>query len=272
MGASRAANRAASRAAWTNRVDPRVKWAATLALVVVFVSLRNPAALAAGVAVTTAGALAAARVPFRRLGARLAAALPFILVACAAVVWSGAGGPWRAVILSLRVYGAVLAMAVLTLSTERAELFAGAVALGFPRVILDLADLALRYLAVVGEEARRMVRARRARGFEPKVIWRPAAAAEFGSLVGALMLRSLDRSERVYLARLARSGGPAPAQCPGGGEAALSPVRPSRRQAGWAVPPPGPSAPFRLTAPDVAWLGLTVLPAILMVAIERCCS
>ena len=232
---------------WAHRADPRLKWLGTLALIVVFVSLRRPEALAAGIATTGLGALLAAGVSPRPLGARLLAALPFVLVAGLALAWSGTGGPLRAAALALRVLGAVLAMAVLTLSTERARFFAGAAGLGFPVVILDLADLTLRYFAVLGEEARRMTRARRARGFEAAVIWRPAAATALGSLVGALFLRSLDRAERVHLARLARSG-----ETGAGG--AGTPI---------ACPPASVGA-------NLAWLGLTLLPAILMIVVERC--
>jgi cobalt/nickel transport system permease protein len=64
-----------------------------------------------------------------------------------------------------------------------------------------------RYLFVLADEARRMLQAREARSGAPdgrgggSVAWR---AQVTGSMAGTLFLRSYERSERIYMAMLAR--------------------------------------------------------------------
>jgi cobalt/nickel transport system permease protein len=64
-----------------------------------------------------------------------------------------------------------------------------------------------RYLAVMGDETERMIRARSARSADPTghgggtVRWR---ATVTGRMVGSLFLRSYERSERIYAAMQAR--------------------------------------------------------------------
>ena len=64
-----------------------------------------------------------------------------------------------------------------------------------------------RYLAVLGDEAGRMNRARQARSASADgragggIGWR---ARTTGAMVGSLFIRSYERSERVYAAMLAR--------------------------------------------------------------------
>ncbi|RJQ09802.1 MAG: hypothetical protein C4551_03345 [Bacillota bacterium] len=256
---------------WPDRADPRVKWLSTLSLIVVFVSGSSLVALAAGIGIVFVEALAVVGLSPAEVGRRLLMALPFALVTAATLVLSGEGNISRVMVFILRLMGAILAMALLTLSAERAALFTGAAGLGFPRTILTFADVTLRYAAVLSEEVRRLTRARLARGFEPAVIWRPEAAAAFASLVGALFVRSLDRAERVHLAMLARSvdcapgRGRRPDRRPRGGAAApgLGPAgRPARRLGFGARPGRGFWA-------SLAWAVLAALPAALMLILER---
>jgi cobalt/nickel transport system permease protein len=64
-----------------------------------------------------------------------------------------------------------------------------------------------RFLAVIGDEATRMNRARASRSASRdgrgggSLIWRGRVT---GSLVGSLFIRSYERSERVYAAMLSR--------------------------------------------------------------------
>jgi cobalt/nickel transport system permease protein len=78
--------------------------------------------------------------------------------------------------------------------------------LRLPAIMVSIISFMYRYLAVIGEEAGRMNRARDARsasvaGRGGSLIWRARVA---GSIVGTLFIRSYERSERVYSAMLAR--------------------------------------------------------------------
>ena len=79
--------------------------------------------------------------------------------------------------------------------------------LRLPAIMVSIISFMYRYLAVIGEEAGRMNRARTSRsaaaqaGSGGTIAWR---ARTTGSMVGSLFIRSFERSERVYAAMQAR--------------------------------------------------------------------
>jgi cobalt/nickel transport system permease protein len=83
-------------------------------------------------------------------------------------------------------------------------------ALRIPRLLVAIFGLMWRYLFVFSDEAMRLLRARAARSgttgnpdFQSggSISWRAQTA---GGLTGNLFVRSLERSERIYVAMLAR--------------------------------------------------------------------
>lgn len=103
---------------------------------------------------------------------------------------------------------AVLAAALLTASTPVSRLLRGLRSMGVPRILVATVFFTYRYLFVIGDEAMRMMRARDSRSAAVpfvraggSVVWR---ARILGHMVGALFVRSLERSERVYAAMQAR--------------------------------------------------------------------
>ncbi len=79
--------------------------------------------------------------------------------------------------------------------------------LHLPRILVSIISFMYRYIAVLGDEASRMLRARDARsagagrGTGGSLRWR---ATVTGRMVGSLFLRSYERSERIYAAMQAR--------------------------------------------------------------------
>jgi cobalt/nickel transport system permease protein len=72
--------------------------------------------------------------------------------------------------------------------------------LGAPRAFVVQLLFLYRYLFVLGDEATRLTRARSLRSFEG----RGMGIRVFSSLVGQLLLRTLDRARRIHLAMLCR--------------------------------------------------------------------
>jgi cobalt/nickel transport system permease protein len=95
----------------------------------------------------------------------------------------------------------VLAMLLLTWTTPFHEILRQLRRWHFPTVMAGTLALMYRYLPVLGEEARRMSRARASRTFSRKrrVSWQNLAL-----IIGQLFIRSADRAERIYLAMCAR--------------------------------------------------------------------
>ncbi len=73
--------------------------------------------------------------------------------------------------------------------------------LGMPMVLVSTLSLMERYIHVLTDELRRMLQARRARSFRR---WSLLDWSMPASLVAMLFLRTLERSDRIYSAMLAR--------------------------------------------------------------------
>ncbi len=78
--------------------------------------------------------------------------------------------------------------------------------LGVPDLMVDLALLVVRYIEVVASDLRQMRRAMQLRGLPPRRLsWRNLRATAW--LLGSLLVRSHERSQRVYLAMRLRGYG-----------------------------------------------------------------
>lgn len=102
---------------------------------------------------------------------------------------------------------AVQAALLLAYTTPFHDLVDALRALRLPTIFVTTVSFMYRYLAVLSDEASRMLRARAARSGSRggrsggSLRWRAVVA---GRIVGALFIRAYERSERVYQAMLAR--------------------------------------------------------------------
>lgn len=92
-------------------------------------------------------------------------------------------------------------LTLLTSTTPFPQLLHGFGCLGMPRIMRSLLAFLYRYIYIIFDEAERLSMGRRSRQFAPSRVlaWKSRAW-----MIGTLFLRSLDRSERVYRAMLAR--------------------------------------------------------------------
>lgn len=120
-----------------------------------------------------------------------------------------AQGVERFITILLRSWISVQAAIVLISTTKFPDLLAALRSLKIPKLFVNIMGLMWRYLFVLTDEALRLIRARLARsGYSEqvkrsggKLAWR---AKVTGNMAGSLLIRSLDRSERVYFAMVAR--------------------------------------------------------------------
>jgi cobalt/nickel transport system permease protein len=145
----------------------------------------------------------AARTPVSVLVTRLAIEVPFVLFVL--VLPLAAHDFGEGVRLALTILAkatlAVLATGVLAWTTPAPEILRGAEKLGAPKTLVAIAGFALRYLQVLLDELRRMRLARAQRGDDPRWLWQ---ARDTGRTIGALVVRTFERGERVHVAMLAR--------------------------------------------------------------------
>ncbi len=151
-------------------------------------------------------AMAAARVGPWRLarrgwGAAILAGLLALMIA--------PGHPARPALGTATVAAAIAAKSTLALAgvlllaevTPAAALLGAMARLGAPELVVASLMVMERYRFVLGDELRRMERARRARSFRRGGVLGWSARA---GLIGALFVRAFERGERVHSAMLAR--------------------------------------------------------------------
>ncbi len=109
--------------------------------------------------------------------------------------------------IALKSWISVQAALILAMTTPFHELIDGLRAMRLPAIMVSIIGFMYRYLAVLAEEARRLMRARESRSADPRgggggtIRWR---ASVTGRMAGTLFIRSYERSERIYAAMQAR--------------------------------------------------------------------
>jgi cobalt/nickel transport system permease protein len=208
-----------------HRADARLKLLLTLGFILSLSLLPSGSFLAIGIAsIVLAGASLGARIHPRRVVRASFIALPFMVAAVPLIVtkngdplgdldlglftltFSGEGLVLFLTIL-LKSWVSVQAAVLLTFTTRFPDLVDGLGALRVPAILVAVISFMYRYLAVLTDEASRMMRARASRSASAdgsgggSIAWR---ARVVGAMVGSLFIRAYERSERVYAAMQSR--------------------------------------------------------------------
>jgi cobalt/nickel transport system permease protein len=206
-----------------HRLDARVKLSLSL-IYILTVALTPEAAWPAYIllfALILAAELLSA-LGLKHVMKRAALALPFVLAALP-LVFTTPGTEWarwevgsvvltvtgpgvaRFAGIALKSWLSVQAAILLAASTPFPDLLMAMRALHIPRLLVAMFGLTWRYLFVLVDEALRLIRARAARsgGSRPggSLAWRAKVA---GGMAGNLFLRAFERSDRIYMAMIAR--------------------------------------------------------------------
>ncbi len=113
-----------------------------------------------------------------------------------------AEGLERAVTVALKGNAIVLQLCAMLGTMELVTLGHALERLGLPAKLVHLLLFMVRYVDVLQREYRRLVNAMKARGFRPAMSRHTCRS--LGYLVGMLLVRSLDRSERILAAMKCR--------------------------------------------------------------------
>ena len=201
-----------------HRLDPRAKLIACLAFVVCASSMPAwPLWRFAPLAGLVLIGLALARLPWGFVLTRTALVLPFVgLVALflpftrgeqvlVRVEWLGLTIYLEGTQLALAILAkgvlAILAVCWLVFTTPFRRVLLSLRSFRVPKVIVAVLGFLFRYLDLMADESLRVRRARAARSPGRTRRWRGRST---GGLVGRLLLRTLDRAERVHRAMVAR--------------------------------------------------------------------
>lgn len=190
------------------RIDPRVRIAAAAAFAVVTVALTQFAALGAAFAAAL-GLLALSRLPARETLKRMAlmdgfilfmlVLLPFTVPGTPIVTVFGFGASWeglyQAIEIALTANAVILALMSLVGSMEPVTLGHALHAMRCPPTLVHLLMFTVRYVDVLHEEYSRLKLAMKVRGFRPGTNWHTYRS--MGYLVGMMLVRAVERSERI---------------------------------------------------------------------------
>lgn len=148
--------------------------------------------------------LSLAEIPVAYLARRIMLFLPLVLMTALAVPLSrGFAGGWEtAFAIGFRTLVAFLAALWLVNTTPFDRLLAALCGLGMPRLFAALLSFVYRYIDVLFDELARMKTAERARTFGRPGAW--SAWKSTVQIVGLLLIRGLDRAERIHGAMCAR--------------------------------------------------------------------
>ena len=200
---------------WLSDRDPRLRILAALAFAGATVSLYSLPALLLALGIALGTALAAG-LPARRTLRRLLALESFMFVLLVLLPFSVPGSPLLslgplqasheglllATQILLRANAIVLMLLALLGTLEPATLGHALGRLRVPEKLVHLFLFTVRYIDVLDAEFMRLRQAMRARAFVPRSnrhSWN-----SFGWLIGMLLVRSLERSERILAAMKCR--------------------------------------------------------------------
>ncbi len=200
--------------------DVRLK-IASLFSYCLLISMISEAIMALFALLISLGAVLLAKTPFSRLLRRMTAMTGFLSMFILILPFSAVQKPGDQLIfidpftLAFNLRGLQLALTIVFKAAAIAMMMEplfntaplpatvqGMQRLGVPAVICQMALMAHRYIFVFLHEAKRMNTGMRLRGFRKRTDMETLRV--LGNFVGMLLIRSVDRTERVYQAMLAR--------------------------------------------------------------------
>ncbi|WP_170347451.1 cobalt ECF transporter T component CbiQ [Ruegeria atlantica] len=198
-----------------SQLDPRMRIVMAVAFAVVTVALSSLGALCAALTVSLS-LLIVSRLPWRKTLKRMAMIDGFILFMLVLLPFSMPGAPmftlwgfpaswqgfWKAVEIALTANAVILSLMVLVGTMEPVTLGHALHRLRCPEKLVYLLMFTIRYIEVLREEYLRLRAAMKVRGFRPATNWHTYRS--FGYLVGMMLVRAIERSERILAAMKCR--------------------------------------------------------------------
>jgi cobalt/nickel transport system permease protein len=198
-----------------HRIDPRIKLCLAISFSFVIALSENRFVLYSGLLLGISLAVVG-RLAFLHIIKRFKVILIFLLLLWISVPVGISGrivaqiGPFswtaegieRVFLISIKTVSILLLIQSLLGTSTVFSLVHAMSHLGIPKKILYLSFLSYRYIHVINGEYQRLRNAMRIRGFRPKTDLHTYKS--YGYLIGMLLIRSFERSERIHSAMLCR--------------------------------------------------------------------
>ncbi|UCD92788.1 MAG: cobalt ECF transporter T component CbiQ [Methanobacteriota archaeon] len=184
------------------RIDPRAKIVGFLLFVICVALMQSLAFLLLAFIIIFMVAVASA-VPAWHFVTRYFIAFPFIIIASIAALF--AAGSEAALSMLVRISSCVIALIVLSTTTDFLDLLKGFQWMRVPQIFLNLLLFMYRYIFLFREELHRMIQAGKARGFQGgRHLLDRKGMRTISYSAGATLVRASERGERIYDAMLTR--------------------------------------------------------------------
>lgn len=197
------------------RIDPRVRIVMAAVYAVAVVSLSSLWVLATALGLSLC-LLALSGLPWRKTLKRMAMMDSFIIFMLVMLPFTVPGTPfltiwgleaswqglWRAIEIALTANAVILAVMTLVGSMEPVTMGHALFALKTPERLVHLLMFTIRYIDVLREEYQRLRTSMKLRGFRPGTNWHTYRS--YGYLVGMMLVRAIERSERILAAMKCR--------------------------------------------------------------------
>jgi len=196
-------------------IDPRARILAALAIAVALVALKDLVVLLLALGFSLV-LMASARMPVRQTLRRMMAMDGFIIFMLVLLPFTVPGEPifevfgltaswpglFQAIEIALKANAIILALMSLVGSMDPVTLGHALRRLRVPETLVHLLMFTVRYIEVLQREYLRLRGAMKARGFRPRNSRHTYRS--FGYLVGMMLVRAVDRSERILAAMKCR--------------------------------------------------------------------
>ncbi|UWQ16035.1 cobalt ECF transporter T component CbiQ (plasmid) [Aliiroseovarius sp. M344] len=196
-------------------LDPRMRIVVTVICAVTIVGLSDLRVLS-GAMVLSMWLLAISGLPFQKTLRRMAMMDTFIIFMLVLLPFTMPGTPmftvwgvsasweglWRAVEIGLTANAVILAVMTMVGSMEPVTMGHALFALKTPERLVHLMMFTIRYIDVLREEYLRLRTSMKLRGFRPGTNWHTYRS--YGYLVGMMLVRAIERSERILAAMKCR--------------------------------------------------------------------
>ncbi len=191
---------------WISKLEIRCKIISLMAAAFLLITLEEPIVLS----IILLGLFILARLtglPWRFLGRKLGLPLPFLIFMATPLVL-GDGFPISddrlifAYQLITKGLGVFMLLIILTFTQEEVHLVEGLRQIPIPKTLSAVLLLSFRYVHVWTATLKKTYRSSVSRGFEKK--WNSRTLKVYGEMIGGMILRSLDQSQRVHRTMISR--------------------------------------------------------------------
>lgn len=184
------------------RIDPRAKIIGFLMFVVCVALMQSLTFLSLALIFIFMVGVASA-VPTWHFATRYLVSFPFIIFASVTALF--ASGPEIALSMFVRISTCVMALIILSTTTDFLDILKGFQWMRVPQIFLSLLLFMYRYIFLLRDELHRMSQARRARSFrQGKHLFDRIGMRTISYAAGAILVRASERGNRIYDAMLTR--------------------------------------------------------------------